>query len=394
MQVPFSLTRALWFAAAFCLLALVPARAEASNANAITEICPAVGIQERPAEFSPGGIIWTTFDRNNTWVYEIASGRRYPLPDTFPCGTNCHLSDDARWITYFNDSTNTYNKMRLDGTQRTMLVEYAGDVDWWSDDTLIVWTPGHDAYLRAETGNPHREYLQVNGVLSVQPGGRWGLMVEPEGDGFKRALVNLELRGLVNVREQRLELGPDVPYFNTSAWSPGGEWLAYVAPGPFDDSIGASGGEIFGARPTDSAPTQWTNLTEAYGAVRINGLSPGDLSWSPDGTRIAFWVTEMLSADPTGNLGNAVIHILNIQTGALQRYCGFTTTVHTPLTPRLIWSPDGTHLAFGGYIPEQRERGYLLMTLDTASGVFTILSDGVYPALGTPDVIAWGLPPQ
>jgi hypothetical protein len=388
MRFWFAIRRGAWLLGALLLLAAIPS--SAAEASTITDICPASGIQEWSADFQPDGIILTTFDRYNTWVYQIDDNRRYPLPDTFPCGTNCHLSRDSQWITYFNDSTNSYNKMRLDGTERTMLVEYAGDVDWWSPDTLLVWTPGHDAYLRAEDGT-QREYLQVNGVLSVQPGGRWGLMVEPEGDGFKRVLVNLELRGLVNVREQRLELGLDLPYFDTAAWSPDGGWLAYVAPGAFDDEVGIAGGEIYGVRPGEAEPIQWTDLTNTYGAVRINGLSTGDLSWSPDGTLIAFWVTELLSADPTGNLGNAVIHILDTRTMTIQRYCGYSTTGHTPLTPRLQWSPDGTHLAFGGYLPDD-DRGYLLLALDTASGVFTILSAGIYPALGTPDVIAWGLP--
>ena len=43
----------------------------------------------------------------------------------------------------------------------------------------------------------------------------------------------------------------------------------------------------------------------------------------------------------------------------------------TPLTPEgvagsnPVWSPDGTHLAFGGNIPGD-DLGYLLLALDTA----------------------------
>jgi len=59
----------------------------------------------------------------------------------------------------------------------------------------------------------------------------------------------------------------------------------------------------------------------------------------------------------------------------------------------LIWSPDGTHIAFGGNIPGD-DKGYLLLALDTETGIFTELSNGIFPALGTSDVIAWGLPPQ
>ncbi|MBL8166424.1 MAG: hypothetical protein JNJ61_30860, partial [Anaerolineae bacterium] len=60
--------------------------------------------------------------------------------------------------------------------------------------------------------------------------------------------------------------------------------------------------------------------------------------------------------------------------------------------PRLKWSPDATHLALGGNVPGD-ERGYLLMALNLETGVFTELSEGIYPTLGGADPIAWGLMP-
>ena len=100
-----------------------------------------------------------------------------------------------------------------------------------------------------------------------------------------------------------------------------------------------------------------------------------------------------MGADPEANTGNAVIHILDVATGATTVYCGYATTEHTPNPPRLVWSPDSTHIAFGGNVTGD-ERGYLLLALDTETGVITELSEGIYPALGTPDVVAWGLPPR
>jgi WD40 repeat protein len=324
------------------------------------------------------------------WVYNINGNRRYPLPDTQPCGTNCRLSQDARWITYVDALTNTYAKMRLDGTQRTPLVDYAADVEWWSDDTLLVWTPGKEAYLRPENGT-EREYLNVDSVTAVQPNGRWGIAIRQNGDDFERALINLETRDMSGIAGGYIDLGIDEPYFDAAVWSPDGRWLAYVAPGSFDASVNMAGGEIFGVSPTD-APQQWTNLTGVYGAVRINGRAGGELSWSPDGTKIAFWVIELLGPNPEANTGNATIHILDVESREVRSYCGFTTNEHTPNPPRLKWSPDGTHLALGGNVPGD-DRGYLLLALDTTTGIFTELSEGVYPALGGADPIAWGYGP-
>jgi hypothetical protein len=145
------------------MLLLIGAFSPAQADDVITHLCPPVGIQTRIADFQPGGIILTAFDRDSLWVYNIDRNTRYPLPDTNPCGTNCHLSPDAKWLTYVNADDQSYGKMRLDGTERTPLVGYASDVEWWSADTFLVWTPGREAYLLPEYGG-EREILDVRSV--------------------------------------------------------------------------------------------------------------------------------------------------------------------------------------------------------------------------------------
>jgi len=54
-----------------------------------------------------------------------------------------------------------------------------------------------------------------------------------------------------------------------------------------------------------------------------------------------------------------------------------------------VWSPDGTHIAFGGTVPNDT-RGYQLLAMDVASGAISSLSIGLVAALGNADVIAWG----
>lgn len=365
----------------------------AEPAPNVTQVCPAGGIQARTAGFTPGGIILTSFDKANLWVYNIDRDTRYPLPDTRPCGSNCRLSRDAQWVTFIDPLNNTYGKMRLDGTERTLLTEYATDIEWWPDNRLLIWTPGHHAYWQVE-GALERQYLDVQGIASVQPGGTWGLEIHPEGDGFTRSLLNLDTRGLQGIAEQRISLGDDTTYLNTAAWSPDGSQLAFVTSDQFDSNANVTGGEIFVIRPGDDGTTvePLTDLTSSYGAVRINGRDSTDLSWSPDSSRIAFWVIELLGSNVEADTGNAIIHVLDVTTGAIQAYCGFSTNEHTPSTPRLLWSPDGTHLAFGANVPGD-DKGYLLLALDTTTGVFTELSNGIYPALGQADLVAWGLLP-
>jgi hypothetical protein len=360
--------------------------AAAQDAGQVTRMCGA-GIQPRTAAFAPHGMILTAFDSAALWVYDIDRNRRYPLPETHPCGNNCRLSRDARWLAYPNGAD--FLKMRLDGTERTPLAANANDVEWWSDDTLLVWTPQHNAYLQSLGDDTPRAQLETDGAVSVQPGGYWGMTLAAHGDGFTRELVYLADSTLPM---PPIMLAEDVPYFNASTWSPDGQWLVYAAPHLYDTRVAIAGAELFGVRPDTGVPIQLTDLNALYGAVRINGHALGTLSWSPDSTRIAFWVIELLGSDYLSTTGSAVIHVLELATRHVTVYCGFSTNEHTPNPPRLVWSPDGTHLAFGGNIPDDH-RGYLLLALDTATGVLTELSEGVFPIFGGADVVAWGLPP-
>lgn len=366
--------------ATFCLL-----RVEAQR-DGIVDLCPE-SVQLRGAEFSPGGIILTSFDASSLWVYDIDRATRYPLPETRPCTTNCRLSPDFSWLAYMNPQTYTFSLMRLDGTQRRNVLGGVSDVQWWSEDTWLVWTPDHRAYLLSTELEDERRYLPNRGLLSVQPGGMWGLALIERNGELVQALVNL-----ASQEEMPVFLSGDTPYFNNARWSPDGTYLAYVGRGALDSEVGIAGSELYLIRGGDAVPRQLTFLSRAYGAVRINGYAPTHLSWSPDGTKIAFWVTKLIGANVEVNTGTAMIHVVDVNDGRMWRYCGFVTDNHTPNPSRLIWSPDGTHIAFAGDIPNDN-KGYLLLALRVADGRITELSDGIHPALGNPDVVAWGFRP-
>jgi WD40 repeat protein len=368
-----------WLALAALILTAGALRVEAQSD--VIRLCPPTGIQTVGRGYPPGGIILTQFDRTAIWVYNVDTGSRYPLPDTVPCGRGCRLSPDGRWLAYFNARLNAYSRMRIDGTGRELLSTSASDVVWWSDGSLFIWTPAHNALLRRTDGSERP--IDVHSVLSVQPNGLLGVRVRLSNGSFTREIVDLDTGMTV------VALGADRAYFNAHAWSPDGSRLAFVSPVVLNPNSGMVGSEIFLYTPR-GIPQPVTNLNAAYGAVRINGLSVGELSWSPDSTRIAFWVTEMFSADPTGNLGQAIIHVLDLNTGAVTAYCGYGTNEHTPNPPRLVWSPDGNYVAFGGIVPDDAESGYHLLALDVETGIFTSLSRGVAVVFGAPNVVAWG----
>ena len=333
------------------------------------------------------GLILTAFDRSAIWVLDAVTGRRYPLPETLPCAGNCHLSPDLRWITYFNDATNAINRMRLNGTGRELISAYANDAQWWAPGTFLIWTPGNDAYLQTE-GSSDWQSLEVDGVSSIQPGGYQGLRIVATDDGFVRELVDLTPGA---VAAPVIPLGPDVQYFDAGAWSPDGSRYAFAAP-ILDGAGSVAASELFVIAPGQGAMQRVTSLESTVGRARINGLNAGELSWSPDGTRIALWVTVLGDDPPEAPTRPAVLNVVDIAARASTAYCGYASPVTTPNPPRLRWSPDGAHVAFAG-LTEDAGRGWVVMALDVNSGAFSELSEGAYPATGTAEVIAWGLPP-
>jgi len=346
----------------------------------ITQFCPIDTLQPRGTDFTGSGVILTAFDGRATWHFDVATGRRYPLPETAPCGRNCHLSPDGAQMVYFNDATNAFNTMSLDGSNRVFLTTGATDVLWWEDDVFFIWTPGTNAFILRGT---EPSDVPVNDVISVQSGGKWGITSRFDGAVFQRSLVEIERR-----TRPETPLGEDRPYFNAYGWSPDGGTLAYVAlvaTGTAEDD--PTSAELFLVSITERLPQQMTDFTSNYGITRINGIAVDSLSWSPDSQNVAFWVLPM----PTETVPTpaATIHMVNRETGAVTAFCGLETMDTTPNTPQLIWSPDGQYLAFAAD-PEENLQGALLLALEVRTGLFTILSDGVYAAYGLPDVYLWG----
>ncbi|MFN8380039.1 MAG: hypothetical protein U0452_15350 [Anaerolineae bacterium] len=364
------------------LLMIRPAQAQEATEAPVSSICPTPPpLASGPAADLPGGQIVTAFDASAIWIYDVAQNARYPLGDTTPCAGACRLSPDGTELLYLYHATNAFNRMRLDGAVRSMVAEYAGQVEWWNPDQFLVFTPGHTIFLlNPATG--FREPLPGPGVVSIQPGGLWAMTIAESAGQPVRALRDLSVETVTAL--SNLPLAPDRMYQNAAAWSPAGDWLAFVAP------VGATSSEIFGVQPGTFAPVRWTNITAEAGPIRINGQATGELSWSPDGSKVAFWVIP-LNGDPLdAPTQPAVIHILDVESGEVTSLCGYQTTNHTPNPPHLVWSPDSTSLAFADDAGGTKGA---LIAVNVESGDFHALTSGVAAVNGPANLIAWGVKP-
>lgn len=353
------------------------------------DLCPTESFADTP-DFPAEGYLLTSFDASALWVYDLGQASRYPLPETRPCTSNCRLSPDGTWLSYPDPNSLAFFKMRVNGTQRTQIAVGATDVEWWAEGMWLLWTPDQRAFLQAEGNNDEnaRELLSAGGIVSIQPNGRWGVALErlPNGE-IVRTLVNLAQQGLPE--QARVRLAPDVPYASALAWSADGTWLAYVGRGALDPATQAQGSELFLLRAGDILPQQVSFFSAQQGAVRLGGYAVNSLFWSPDQRKVAFWVMPLRGANPETEADAAQIHILDVETRQIVRYCGFSTSEHTPNPPRLAWSPSSEALAFGVNVPNDN-KGYLLLALNVQTGVFSEISEGIFPALGVADVVAWG----
>lgn len=385
---------------AFGALAL-PAQAQASP---VREVCPVLPDSQSTKTLESPGVLLTSFGTAGAverepeaqvstagdaslWACFASNGQCVPLLDTLACGASCHLSPDSMWLTYLNVTTRAYNRMRLNGSERQTLVENTGDLQWYSQDTYVLWTPGHRTYLLQSDGA--RTPLAAGGLVSIQPEGGWALSIVAGDSPDAPALRHLVRVLPDDAAADPIVLGVDEPFFNNSAWSAAGDF-AYVAPVPTDDGPTA---ELYwldmSAAPPQ--PARLTDLASLYGRVRIDGLANGNLAWSPEGTRIAFWVTPL---DRTGSTRNqhARLHIVDVATGALTALCEPALVDHTPQTPNLVWSPDGRYVAFAGNLPDPPII-YTLFAYDTQTEELLRLHENVYAYNGRADVYGWGLLP-
>jgi Tol biopolymer transport system component len=367
------------------LMILTWVMALSSVSAPIIQACTGAGLQPRPADFAQTGIILTTWSRETMWAYDLARDVRYPIPDTTPCGTNCHLTPDSLSITYHDNNQGGIGLMWLNGGNRRVLLQGATEVEWWNDNRLLVWSSSNKPYL-VDVGGTERETIERKGLISLQPNGYWGITLTLGDDGeFQTQLIN------VQDETQIIALGVDEAYYNAHHWSPDGRYLAIVRRESRHDTAYRRGAELYFIEPDQSLePVRVTNFTDEYGAVRIGGLSPRGLSWSPDGEKVAFWVMVRTGNQPE-DLAPAQLHIFDLKTGSITAYCDYETTRHTPNPPRLVWSPDGEWIAFGG---EDTIRGGIstgLIALNvTEGGFYRLTTDMVATMNNNPDVIAWG----
>ncbi len=129
---------------------------------------------------------------------------------------------------------------------------------------------------------------------------------------------------------------------------------------------------------------QLTNLTSIYDSVRIE-----EYSWSPDGTRIAFWLgTE--NSQSTDNQNPFELAVLDVQAGEIINYCitGISSLKdeieHVTYDLPIIWSPDGAELLITRHKDDNGK--------ETEVIVVDMINQAAYKAAENMQPIGWMIP--
>jgi hypothetical protein len=185
----------------------------------------------------------------------------------------------------------------------------------------------------------------ANGQILFRIGGgdgpSWTDTIQPDGTG-RRTFI------------------PPEEYSSNKTWSPDGAQLAYV-----DLAVG-------GSKSADGYPHFAIMVADADGSNArelsrgVNDRWPPWLTWSPDGTQIAF--SSLPPDDPSDNCipgGDFMcptdIYVMNVDGSGIHRITNDPMAEFQP-----IWSPDGTRIAF----VRQTD------ATSSATGVFVMDADG------------------
>ncbi len=156
------------------------------------------------------------------------------------------------------------------------------------------------------------------------------------------------------------------------AWSPSGEWLAFVSEKCRDLDCPGEDGPRIESSATFKVRADGTSLTRLTPDRRE---ADSDLAWSPDGKRIAFvrWEAPL----PVSRVAYTSVFTMRPDGTSLTRLTKVSGYEDDP-----AWSPGGTHLAYG--FSAGQESGLLGMRADGTEKVR--LTDGNdRTALWSPD---------
>ena len=272
------------------------------------------------------------------------------------------VSPGGDWLAYHNYQENI---LVVTMTNNSKTIKQNWEEDWfrlagWINDQQIVIELKSPAHLVFNPFTGERKILLADFPDLAEPIGIgadwWGMAkynsdltqaVYPATAGRIR-LWNLQTRQPVNeLVSVFYPFGSDEP-----VWSPDGDAFV-ISLRTYDGNHNVLPEELYKISH-DGQIDKITSLHEHYSQY----LRISDYVWSPDASRIAFWLTHNASQDKTEQKRMA---ILNLKTMQVIEYC---VKGDVAISESLAWSPDGKYLAVMSLNDDRYDHSILLMDFE------------------------------
>jgi hypothetical protein len=218
--------------------------------------------------------------------------------------------------------------LAIDPVNSTAPIELSASIpsdprSWSADGTRLAliggpqWMPHRQAVILSPDGSVMR--VADNGDPSLSPDGRIVVYAVTSGG---LCLVNTD-----GSSPRLLKYDPSEPFDEFAAWSPDGSriaWLDFVEDHPI------FGHHAYGLSFIDPDGSNYEPVVLSLPGEQVHG----GLVWSPDGSRLAFWMTSGVQLAP------AQIYVVDADGTDLRQI----TTEGDNRWPS--WSPDGSRIAF------------------------------------------------
>ncbi|MCB9134879.1 MAG: PD40 domain-containing protein [Anaerolineales bacterium] len=328
--------------------------------NPIIKKCLIVANQVPENMDSAGVAVLSNTHEDLTYLFNFSTGLETALIQGYKHDLVYSVSPDRKWLAY-----RIWNTQKRDLEDPLFLTNANGEVqqhillyqEWWSldwinNETLLIGPNAWDEQelLPMTLLNPFSgEWQNISPELPPLfffPGEvlhTWGNYV------YYSAVIDPSMTRIIFPKwESPYEVFPitlwdldtniELGRINTTdlfgkwpQWSPDGQWASFITDLRHDDREHFQQ-ELFALNKVGE-PKRLTYLSDQFESVAITTQS-----WSPDGTKIAFWVSldeNNPIADP-----NKQLFVIDLFTGMVTNYCNFGDHSQSGI----IWSPNSKQL--------------------------------------------------